>query len=180
MAAQTLSTDDMAEELIQFTRTEAVLREYGERVAELYREGMRRNGHFTMSPDTLINHVDVVVENDHGGGLAVSLLLAEYWKYVEWGTRPHLPPKGALLEWIRLKPVLPHPDDRGRIPTPEQLDDLIRWKIAQEGTTGTEDLEAAMVAANERYLPRIEDAIVEDIGDSTETAVRIMLASHDR
>lgn len=161
------------EQLISFEHTERALHEYGERVAAAYREKMRGHQHFTLSPETLINRVKVIVEKD-GTSISVALLLADYWKYVEWGTRPHWPPKGALLPWIEAKPILPHPDDKGRIPTPQQLDYLLRRKISQEGTEGTHDLAESVEEINARYLDYIADAVAQDIDAFTTAQVQLL------
>ena len=51
----------------------------------------------------------------------VQMSLEDYWKYVENDTRPHWPPRDKILQWIQIKPVIPRPDARGKIPTPQQL-----------------------------------------------------------
>lgn len=162
------------DELFSFEHTEKALREYGERVAAAYREKMRGNEHFTLSPDTLINRVEVIVEKG-GASISVALRLADYWKYVEFGTRPHWPPKGALLPWIEAKPILPQPNENGRIPTPEQLDFLIRRKISQEGTKGTHDLAESIAEINEQFLQSISDALAEDIDEFTTAQLRLLM-----
>lgn len=166
--------------LFNFERTEKALREYGERVAAAYREKMRGHDHFTLSADTLINRVAVVVQKD-GTSISVALRLADYWKYVEFGTRPHWPPPGALLPWIEAKPILPQPDRNGRIPTPQQLDYLIRRKIAREGTKGTHDLTESVEEINAKYLDYIADAVSEDIDAFTTAQIRLLIGTgHDR
>lgn len=173
------------EQLFTFEHTERALREYGERVAAAYREKMRGNRHTTLSPDTLINGVAVIVEKD-GASISVALKLAEYWKYVEFGTRPHWPPKGALLKWIEAKPILPSPDEHGRIPTPQQLDYLIRRAIAGQspnqaqlrnpegGTRGTHDLAEAVDEINAEYLGYIADAVAQDIDEFTTAQLHLL------
>ena len=167
----------MASAFITFPNTERVLREYIERVRAAYRENLRGSGHYTMDASTLLNNIDVEVVNDTAGSLRASLRLADYWKYIEYGTKPHWPPAGALLDWIRLKPILPKPDGNGRIPKPEQLDYLIRRKIATEGTQGTHDLEKAVDAINEHYLEAISDAVAQDIDQFTAAQIWLLAGS---
>ena len=71
----------------------------------------------------------------------VQMSLEDYWKYVENDTRPHWPPRDKILQWIQIKTVIPRPDARGKIPTPQQLSFLISRKIATFGTEGSHDLE---------------------------------------
>ena len=130
-----------------------------------------------MSPATLIDNVSTEVVNDTQGVVSVNLRLADYWKYVEYDTRPHWAPSGALLAWIKAKPIPMQPDGKGRIPKPEQVDFLIRRKIAREGTKGTHDLERAVDAMNARYLPMIRNAISADIGAMTQAQIWLLAGS---
>lgn len=70
----------------------------------------------------------------NGKWLEVSISLEDYWKYIEHGTRPHFPPINAIKQWIRVKPVLPHPLANGKLPTENQLAYLIGRKISKVGT----------------------------------------------
>lgn len=161
-------------DLIQFTHTEAVLREYGEAVAAGYKNRLRENKH--VATGELLGSVAVRIIDELGGGISVALDLAGYWKYVEWDTRPHWPPPGALLQWINAKPIVPQPDERGRIPTPEQLDFLIRRKISIEGTTGTHDLADSVDAVNAEWLARIEEALTQDLDEFTQAQIWLLVS----
>lgn len=66
--------------------------------------------------------------------LTVSISLEDYWKYIEYGTKPHFPPVDKIREWIRVKPVLPRPLASGKLPTENQLAFLIGRKISKFGT----------------------------------------------
>lgn len=159
-------------EIIEFTHTEQALREYGEAVAQAYRQSLEQHGH--RATRELIDSVGVEIIREQGGGISVALDLASYWKFVEWDTRPHWPPKGSLLQWIQAKPIIPQPDSRGRIPTPEQLDYLIRRKIARKGTTGTHDLSDTVDRVNAEWLPRIEEALAQDIDAAWEAQLWVL------
>lgn len=159
---------------VQFNETSKVLRQYGERVAAAYRERMRGSGHITMSPDTLINGVEVIVDREGLGVISVALRLAEYWKYVEWDTRPHFPPVAAIQRWVEVKPIVPRPDSRGRIPRPASIAFMIARKIAEEGTKGTHDLAEAVEAMNRAYLPAIRAAVAKDIGAATRAEISLL------
>ena len=69
----------------------------------------------------------------NGRYLTISLNLQDYWKYVEDGTRPHFPPIEDILQWIKVKPVLPR-KRKGKLPTQKQLAYLISRKISKVGT----------------------------------------------
>lgn len=156
-------------ELFQFTATEAVLKEYAEAAEALYKDKLMEHGH-TASFGLLNSIHTEVVRGDHS--VAVDLNLAEYWKYVEYDTRPHFPPPSAILKWIQIKPIVPTPDAKGRIPTPKQLAFLIGRKIAREGTKGTHDLEEAVRTINSLYEEKIIKAIEADLGSATDAIIR--------
>lgn len=157
-------------ELIQLTKTEAVLREYAAQLQERFPEQLRQHGR--RATGDLIGSVHTEVLTTAGGRVAVDLHLAEYWKYVEWDTRPHWPPPGSLLKWIEAKPIIPYPDKNGKLPTPKQLDFLIRRKISREGTKGTHDLRDTVQLLNIEYERKIADAVAEDFGDAVDVLIR--------
>lgn len=70
----------------------------------------------------------------NGKWLEVSISLEDYWKYIEYGTKPHFPPVDKIKEWIRVKPILPRPLSNGKLPTNDQLAFLIGRKISKVGT----------------------------------------------
>lgn len=72
-----------------------------------------------------------------GRYFTVSLLLEDYWKYLEAGTKPHFPPPDKILQWIKIKPVLPRADKNGKLPTENQLAYLIGRKISLVGIKPT-------------------------------------------
>lgn len=150
----------MINELFDPTALVDILRELGENVREGYVNKLIRNGRPT-TENTLASTVTSQVEVN-GTTYSVVLNLQEYWKYVEEGTRPHWPPPSAILHWIEVKPVIPRPDEKGRIPTPKQLAYLIGRKIAREGTKGTHDLKETTDTLLGYYEDRIKEALETD------------------
>lgn len=150
----------MINELFDPTALVDILRELGENVREGYVNKLIRNGRPT-TENTLASTVTSTVEVN-GTTYSVVLNLQEYWKYVEEGTRPHWPPPSAILHWIEVKPVIPRPDEKGRIPTPKQLAYLIGRKIAREGTKGTHDLKETTDTILGYYEDRIKEALETD------------------
>ena len=71
----------------------------------------------------------------------IYLQLEDYWKYLENGTKPHFPPVEKIAEWIRIKPVLPRPNAKGKLPTQKQLAFLIARSISIKGTKPTHTLQ---------------------------------------
>ena len=71
----------------------------------------------------------------------IYLELEDYWKYLEYGTKPHFPPVDKIAEWIRIKPVLPKPNAKGKLPTQKQLAFMIARSISIKGTKPTHTLQ---------------------------------------
>jgi len=136
---------------------EAVLHEYAETVRDLYKEKLVEADR--LASEDLYNSVEAqVVVN--GTEYLVQVRALDYWKYVEWDTKPHWPPVQALLRWVRVKPVLPR--SGGSVPRPEQLAYLIGRKIAREGTKGSHDLALASTETNRRFRDAITEALAQD------------------
>ncbi len=144
---------------LKLERVQAVLQEFSVEIAEEYRGNLVK--HDRKASGGLLNSISVTVETS-GTVVEVRMRLEEYWKYVEEGTRPHWPPRSAILRWIEVKPVIPRPDQRGRIPTPKQLAFLISRKIARVGTKGSKDLESAKQSVMDRFRARLEEALGRD------------------
>lgn len=84
-----------------------------------------------------------------GRYFTVSLNLQDYWKYLEEGTKPHWPPVSKILEWVRIKPVLPRkPLKNGKLPTQNQLAFMISRKISRVGTPATHLLQNSLSEFN--------------------------------
>lgn len=150
---------------------ESVLSVYGEKVKETYRgyldsEGV--NASRSLS-DTISVNLDV-----SGNIYEVSLLLKEYWKWIEGGRPPtHNDGNGELrrsiLKWIRVKPVIPRPFN-GKLPTEKQLAYLISRKIHMYGYSGKGLLKKSL-DDNERFIEDIENAMVEDVMENIDKII---------
>ena len=147
----------MAEQLFDPSNLMRVLQDLAKDIEENYKDQLELHDRIA-SGDLLASvHTDIEV---NGTTYTVWLNLADYWKFVEYGTKPHWPPKAAIDRWIRIKPVIPRPDKNGHIPTPEQLSFLIRRKIAEVGTEGSHDLRKTELAV----LPAYEERLLEALG----------------
>lgn len=69
----------------------------------------------------------------NGDTFEVFFNLEDYWKYVEFGTKPHFPPIEAIKQWINVKRIIPKANN-GKIPTINQLAYAISKSIAKKGT----------------------------------------------
>lgn len=154
------------DELVELTELQQVLQDYAKDIQERYKEVLANNGH--IASNALVNSIktEVVV-----GELAyeVTMTLEDYWKYVEYDTKPHFPPPQALLKWVEVKPVIPRPGKNGRIPTPKQLAFLIGRHINTYGTTGTHDLQQTKDDIFTWYQERLSVALGHDISKLVST-----------
>ncbi len=149
----------MANELFNTTYLQLALGQLAEDVKSGYVDQLAK--HDRHASGNLMSTVRAEVEVN-GTRYAAVLYLQDYWKYVEEGTEPHWPPRQAILDWIKIKPVIPRPDDKGRIPTPKQLAFLISRKISREGTEGSHDLQTAEDAIIPMWEERLLDALQRD------------------
>lgn len=148
----------------KWTNLEKVLEEYGRELRNKYQDSLINNDR--IASGELLNSCEYIIQKD-SYSISVSLQLAEYWKYVEWDTKPHWPPVDKILEWVKIKPVLPHSGSDGKLPTPEQLTFLIGRKIAKEGTKGSNDLHQSIEELNNEYMQLIEEAITKDVDEAS-------------
>lgn len=160
------------DDLIKFPNTERVLWEYAEEVKKLYQDNLVKNGH--VATGNLKDSVECKVTYKDAT-YVVSLNLADYWLSIEKG-RPPTQKNGdgalrrGILEWIKVKKILPRPDTNGKLPTPEQLAYLISRSIHMHGTktyretqNGSEDLKDATLTAYAQFEQRIHEAILKDV-----------------
>lgn len=145
---------------MEWRNLKEALETYGQVLEEQYREQIASTGAFASGKLFDSVHHIVTVE-DHT--IDLSLSLEDYWKYVEEGRKPgKFPPLDKIEEWIRIKPVAPYPDSRGRVPSNKQLAFLIGRKIAEEGTEGRHLLDNA-IESTQDWMEIIEQAISKDI-----------------
>ena len=156
---------------MSFPRTVEVLGHLADDVRAGYIDQLKKHGHPTRyGTDRLSDTITTQVEVD-GKKFTASLNMNFYWEYLEEGTGPgrgrdkYWPKSSAIAKWIEVKPVIPRPDDNGRIPTPKQLTFLISRKIHDEGTEGTHGFQTTRDAVLPMYYEKIEQALAEDIGD---------------
>lgn len=145
--------------MIEFKHLEKALKDYADAISEGYKENLSKSGR--RATGNLITSINSKVNVD-GNEFEIELQLADYWYYVENGrSAGGFPPIDKILEWIRVKPILPHPDSRGKLPTENQLAFLIGRKIANEGFDGSNDLENTLKEVD--YETIIEEALDKDV-----------------
>lgn len=151
------------EEIIRWDNLRRVLGEYGEALRNKYQDILIRDN--KIATGELLNSVEYIVE-EGDRSISLSLKLEDYYKWVEEGRKPgRFPPVDKILEWIRVKPILP--DERnGRLPNEQQLAFLIGRKIAEEGIEGGHQLATARAELSKEWEERIDEAIALDVKDA--------------
>ena len=149
--------------LIEWKNTQRVLGEFAQELRNRYQDNLIRDG--KIATGNLLNSVEYKVQYDDRA-IRVELHLEEDYKWVENGRGPgKFPPPDKILEWIRIKPIIP--DDRGgRLPTEQQLAFLIGRKIAEQGIEPGNQLHNAMDDIYPQFEERIDEAIALDINEA--------------
>lgn len=158
-----------AEALISFDNLAKVLQQYGEAIQGAYRGELESKG--KNAGGGLYDSVKFsVVRGDTT--YVVELSLADYWKWVEYGRNPgKFPPPDKILEWVRVKPVIPRPLDNGELPSEKSLAFLIGRKIAEKGIAPTSILGTASEDVYKDFYDSICDAITTDLEQAVNGAL---------
>ena len=149
------------DKLIDLPHVQAVMEEMAIAIRNEYQDNLIRNDRIA-SGDLLNNIEYEVTRGDFTYTIYVKM--KDYWYYVENGRKAgKMPPIDNILNWIRVKPVLPRPNAEGKLPTPQQLAFLIARKIGEEGTEGTQDLRKATDTIWDTFEDRLYEAIDADV-----------------
>lgn len=149
------------DKLIDLPHVQAVMEEMAIAIRNEYQDNLIRNDRIA-SGDLLNNIEYEITRGDFTYTIYVKM--KDYWYFVENGRKAgKMPPIDNILNWIRVKPVLPRPNAEGKLPTPQQLAFLIARKIGEEGTQGTHDLRKATDTIWDTFEDRLYEAIDEDV-----------------
>ena len=149
------------DKLIDLPHVQAVMEEMAIAIRNEYQDNLIRNDRIA-SGDLLNNIEYEVTRGDFTYTIYVKM--KDYWYYVENGRKAgKRPPIKNILDWITIKPVLPRPNAKGKLPTPQQLAFLIARKIGEEGTEGTQDLRKATDTIWDTFEDRLYEAIDADV-----------------
>lgn len=143
----------------EFTNLKKALEDYMDAVQRVYKGKLTADGH--KATGKLIGSVKASVQIGSTQYIG-ELRLEDYWKYIEYGTKPHWPPPQALLKWIQAKPILPRAIN-GITPSKDQLAYLIGRKISRTGTKAGNELGNTIDEVNATYRPIIEQAVEQDL-----------------
>ena len=149
------------DKLIDLPHVQAVMEEMAIAIRNEYQDNLIRNDRIA-SGDLLNNIEYEITRGDFTYTIYVKM--KDYWYYVENGRKAgKWPPIDNILNWITVKPVLPRPNAKGKLPTPQQLAFLIARKIGEEGTEGTQDLRKATDTIWDTFEDRLYEAIDADV-----------------
>lgn len=118
-----------------------------------------------LSSRNLLESVEVVTIEKDNTHYQVVFRALDYWKYIEEGsvytTKP--PPFQAILNWIRMKPIIPTPNKKGYVPTEKGLAFMIREHIFKYGIKENPILENTVGSLFDEYKPLFIEAIKKDM-----------------
>lgn len=143
----------------EFTNLKKALEDYMEAVSRIYKGKLTSDGH--KATGKLIGSVKASVKIGATQYIG-ELRLQDYWKYIEYGTKPHWPPRNAILKWIQAKPILPRAIN-GITPSNDQLAFLIGRKISKVGTKAGAELGDTIDEVNSSFRPILEAALEKDL-----------------
>jgi hypothetical protein len=166
----------MNEQLIDLTELQKVLQDYA-RDAEVMYKYQLALGNKTASRKLMDNVRSQVIVNDQG--YKVTLNLQYYWKFIEGGRKGKsssppgavykaaFPPVDAILDWILIKPILPRPNNEGKLEKfrPKSLAYLIGRKIEQEGIAPFPALKTTQEELDKLYHQKLSDALGHDVSN---------------
>lgn len=102
----------------------------------------------------------------------ITFRLADYWKWLENGTKPHFPPIEPIENWITVKHIVPRTIGK-RVPTTKQLAFLIAREISINGTKPTKLLQKTIDSSADLInklvdiiTSQMEQEIIEDTDNS--------------
>ena len=157
-------------ELINLDNVMETLEEYAQAVRNTYQDRLINNDR--ISSGRLLNSVEYnVTQNDME--YVVTLSLEGYWKYLEYGvsgaknasspfSNPGWKAYPFILNWIKVKPVLPRPDRNGKLPSQKSLAYLITRAIVKNGTKPGNEMRDALTQVNMLYKDKLIIALRKD------------------
>lgn len=113
----------------------------------------------------LLESVEVVTIEKDNTHYQVVFRALDYWKYIEEGSvyTTKRPPFQAILNWVRMKPIIPTPNEKGYVPTEKGLAYMIREHIFKHGINPKPILENTVNLLFDEYKPLFIEAIKKDM-----------------
>lgn len=148
-----------------FTNLQSTLSSFVDELINTYKNLLIRDN--KKASGNLISSLKPVQIEFSNNKMQGSIEIASYWKYVEYGRRPgKFPPMNKILDWIKIKPVIPRPMNGLKAPSEKQLAFLISRKIARDGIQPGNQLKEALDLTWAKYEKQISDAISKDLNEA--------------
>lgn len=128
-----------------------------------YKDEIKKYGH--VASGELENTASYKLSFD-GKWFEITFQLADYWKYLENGTRPHFPPTEAIERWITVKHIIPS-SRNGKVPTTKQLAFLIAREISKVGTKPTKLLQKTIDGSDD-LIDALCDSLITQLEQEIE------------
>ena len=150
-----------------FRHTMKALNDFGKFIITNYKSQLEAE---KMNNGELYRNIKYSVSTGTGGWV-VTISLADYWKYIEYGRRPgKMPPLDVIEKWIKVKQIIPHSmtlkSGKTVIPSVKQLSFLIARSIGQRGIQPRPFFKKSFEEAKREFLHIIEKAVITDIKES--------------
>lgn len=154
-------------------RTKKILDEYAKEFETTLKNRLISNG--KDASGKLINTIEVKVVRLNTNWI-LRLNVCDYFDYVEYGRKPgKQPPLESILEWIRIKPIIPRPDKNGKLPTEKQLAYLIARSIGKKGIKADYSLRYTKSGLNNKYRELLKEALSADFSDDIKQNFRTIV-----
>lgn len=150
---------------IQWTETTRVLNEFAQSIVDTYKEKIQE-----YSSGRLYNSITFKTSIS-GKGLKITINLADYWKYIEYGRRKgaKMPPIKAIKDWIEVRNIVPRPkklpSGKTEIPTTESLAYMIARSISKKGIPARPYMQQSIDDNMDAFLRDLSIAVESDIAD---------------
>ena len=150
-----------------FRHTMKALNDFGKFIITNYKSQLEAE---KMNNGELYRNIKYSVSTGTGGWV-ISVSLADYWKYIEYGRRPgKMPPLEVIEKWIDVKEIKPHSmtlkSGKTVIPKPSKLPFLIARSIGRRGIQPKPLFQKSFEVAKQQFMQVIEDAIIQDIKEN--------------
>lgn len=118
-----------------------------------------------LSSRNLLESVEVITIKKDNTHYQVVFRALDYWKYIEEGSvyTTKRPPFQAILNWVRMKPIIPIPNEKGYVPTEKGLAYIIREHIFKHGIKANPILEDTVNSLFNEYKELFVEAIKKDM-----------------
>lgn len=155
-----------AQNEIKWTETTRVLNEFAHSIVDTYKDKIQQ-----YSSGRLYNSITFKTAIT-GKGLKVTIRLADYWQYIEYGRRKgaRMPPIKAIKDWIEVRNIVPRPvklsNGKTEIPTTESLAYIIARSISRKGIKARPYMQQSIDENMDAFLRDLSIAVESDIADS--------------